>query len=193
MTAKHYKTFSSEAAHALLRGAVGILPTDTLYGLVASATEPMAVERVYRLKGRDDNKPCIILVPEEASVAHFGVPTEEISQVARYWPGALSVIFSTIDKKYDYLIRDGKLPPFRIPDNAALRHFLHESGPIIAPSANKQGEQPVANIQSAQELFSDTIDFYIDGGVLRGHPSTLVRLQQRNMEVIRQGALKIKR
>lgn len=189
--AKHYNSFSSEVAHALLRGAVGILPTDTLYGLVASATEPAAVDRVYHLKGRNADKPCIILVPDEAAILQFGVSANEIHRVSGYWPGALSVVFSSINKKYEYLIRDGKLPPFRIPDNKALRHFLQESGPIIAPSANEQGKQPVSTADAAERVFGDTVDFYIDGGTLQGYPSTVVRLTAGRLEVIRQGAVDI--
>jgi len=189
--AKQYDSFSVDAAHALLRGATGVLPTDTLYGLVASAMVPSAVEHVYYLKGRDDTKPCIILVPDEAALLQFGVPESEVQQVSAYWPGALSVIFSSIDKKYNYLTRDGKLPPFRIPDDAALRHFLHESGPLIAPSANKQGELPVSTVTEAERVFGNDVDFYVDGGMLQGQPSTLARLHHQGLEVIRQGAVKI--
>ncbi|HSX27910.1 MAG TPA: L-threonylcarbamoyladenylate synthase [Candidatus Saccharimonadales bacterium] len=179
-----------QTAAQIAAGGVGIIPTDTLYGMVASALQPQAVQRVYELKGRASSKPCIILIDRPERALEFGVPATELAMVRQYWPGALSVIFSTIDPRFAYLRRSLGVPPFRVPDRADLRDFLARSGPIIAPSANQEGETPVATIKEAQAAFGDSVDVYIDGGKLQGEPSTIVKVHaDHNLEIIRQGSL----
>lgn len=176
----------------LAAGAVGVMPTDTLYGLVASAYVPEAVERVYALKQRSAHKPCIILVDSPERIIEFGVSPEAIAQVTPYWPGPLSVIFESFDPAFGYLHRDLGNPPFRVPAHAQLREFLARSGPLIAPSANLENEPPAATIPEAEQMFGETIDFYIDGGRLQGEPSTVVKADDEGqLEVIRQGQVKI--
>ena len=171
-------TFTNPALAAqLIQGAVGVLPTDTLYGLVASALVPDAVARVYEIKGRSDHKPCIILVEGIAAIRQFGVPEAEIAQVAKYWPGALSVVFTHIDQQFAYLRRELGNPPFRVPGDAALRELLHRTGPLIAPSANLQGIVPATTIEAAKNAFGERVDFYVDGGRREGEPSTLVSVE----------------
>ncbi len=77
----------------LKKGGVGVIPTDTLYGLVASAGNPAAVERVYRLKGRAPDKPCIILISSLADLKKFGVnPNKtDLKLLAKLWPGPVSI------------------------------------------------------------------------------------------------------
>lgn len=176
--------------HSFLReGGIGVIPTDTIYGVIALAHNRQAVERVYTVKGRDLDKPCIILVPDVQAITEFGIPRHEIARVAAHWPGPLSAIFSNIPAEYDYLRRHREAPPFRIPANKELREFLRHNGPVIAPSANKQGYTPAATIAEAQAVFGDAVDFYVDGGSLVGEPSTLVRVDESDrLTILRQGA-----
>lgn len=184
------RTFhDTQLPEEIKRGAVGVIPTDTLYGVVASALNPEAVERVYALKGRDGNKPCIILIDRPEAIATFGVSKEAIAKVAHVWPAPLSIIFNRLDPKFSYLAREGKLPPFRVPADTALREFLARSGPLIAPSANMQGESPATTAQEAKAIFGEHIDFYVDGGHKAGAPSTLVQAGPAGeLTVVRQGA-----
>lgn len=175
-------------------GAVGVIPTETLYGLVASASQPKAVERVYELKRREASKPCIILIDKPERALDFGIPAEELALVRHYWPAPLSVIFSRLDDKFGYLRRELGNPPFRVPDSVELRTFLTKTGPLIAPSANKEGETPVADMTEIQEAFGTTIDFAIDGGQLTGAPSTLIKMQPNGtFTIIRQGVFQLTR
>ncbi len=183
----------SEAARLIVCGGIGILPTDTLYGFVASARFPHAVERLYRARGRDERKPCIVLVEQIKDVEYFGVsfsPQVEL-MLRSFWPGAVSVIFPNISDRFSYLHRGTGTLAFRVPDFVELRNFLHESGPIVAPSANPEGLKPAETIDEAWRYFESSADFFVDGGTLFGEPSTLVRIEGEKCKVLRQGARKI--
>src|ERR1700691_2128553 len=101
----HYTLLSPELHEDVQRGAVGIIPTDTKYSLIAHAQMPQAVERVYKIKGRDPLEPSVMLVSSPERVADFGVPHFYINLVRDYWPGALSVIFEGIPDKFRHLHR----------------------------------------------------------------------------------------
>jgi len=172
------------------------MPTDTLYGLVASAENPEAVERVYRLKGRAPDKPCIILIGSSADLKKFGVSPDKIDSklLAKLWPGPVSVIFplpETSTEALTYLHRGTNTLSFRLPQSVSLRAALKKTGPLIAPSANPENSRPATTIVGARRYFGDTIDFYVAGGKLTGQPSTLVALQAGKIIVVRPGVAKL--
>ena len=179
----------SEAGERLAKGAIGILPTDTLYGFVASALSADAVDRLYQARGRNENKPCIVLLADSDDIARFGriLSLEENALLGTVWPGAVSVILSGFLDTFSYLHRGTGTIAFRVPDVLALRDMLRISGPIIAPSANPEGMKPAETIEEAEAYFGDRADFFVDGGKLSGLPSTVVRLENDRFTVVRPG------
>lgn len=180
----------TKAARVLRGGGIGVLPTDTLYGFVASALSPDAVNRLYRVRGRNEKKPCIVLIEKFSDMETFGVALpQNVENVLRtVWPGAVSIVFPNIHDRFSYLHRGMGTLAFRIPDPIWLRNFLHETGPIIAPSANLEGMKPAETIEDAKAYFGDRADFFVNGGKLSGLPSTVVRLEDDRFTVIRPGA-----
>jgi len=185
-------------ADELLAGRIGILPTDTLYGLVASALNQKAVERVYDVKGRAPEKPCIILIADVSDLSHFGITLDsETSKLLNLlWPGSVSIILPL--QHYDisnnvvmlsYLHRGTETLAFRLPADEPLRNLLRETGPLIAPSVNPEGTEPAISIAGARLYFMDKVDFYLDGGPIKGKPSTLVSLTEGRVRVLRQGSV----
>lgn len=181
------------AAQKIASGGIGVIPTDTLYGVVASALSKETVERVYAVRGRPPEKPCIILLPDIDSLAQFDiVPTDiERTFLEKYWPGAVSVVLPCPLEKWAYLHRGTETLAFRVPGDEVLRAWLRETGPIIAPSANPEGKPPARTREEAEKYFADTIDFCIDGGALEGAPSTLVSLREGKISVLREGVVVI--
>jgi L-threonylcarbamoyladenylate synthase len=179
-----------DAVENLLSGKVGVIPTDTLYGLVASALDPDAVERVYRVRGRDEGKPCIVLIADVSDLDRFGILLgDPVSKwLGKWWPGKVSVILPCPDERFAYLHRGTGTVAFRVPDVPELRELLLETGPLIAPSANPEGMPPATTIAEAEAYFGDGIDFSVDGGTLEGQASTLVRVSDGKWEILRQGA-----
>jgi L-threonylcarbamoyladenylate synthase len=174
-------------AKILTAGGVGIVPTDTLYGICASALSKRAVERVYRLKGRDEGKPFITLISSADDLKLFGVKlsAEQKEYLASVWPGPVSVILPVVLKKFAYLHRGTNSIAFRLPKNPKLQKFLQESGPLAAPSANPQGLLPARTVAEAKKYFGDAVDFYIAGGTKDGKPSKIVSLVSGAPEVLR--------
>jgi L-threonylcarbamoyladenylate synthase len=177
-------------AQVLREGGVGVVPTDTLYGLVASADHPEAVARVYALKQRDHSKPCIVLIASIDDLASFDVTLSTVQRavVDRHWPGPVSMVLTCGENAPACLHAGTHTIAFRLPADAALQALLRESGPLIAPSANPEGLPPATTIAEAQAYFGDRADFYIDGGTRVGEPSLLISvLKDGSTETLRPG------
>ncbi len=169
------------------------MATDTIYGLVGSAILPEAVERIYRLRKRNKNKPMIVLISSIGDLKAFGVRlgAKESKFLRKYWPGKLSVILKVPSKKFFYLHRGTKSVAFRLPKLARLKKLLKETGPLVAPSANFEGERPAASIKEAKKYFKNKVDFYLDGGRQASKPSTLIDFRGKQPIVLREGAVNL--
>lgn len=172
----------------LTTGGVGILPTDTLYGLTASAFDSDAVERVYALKQRDSRKPLIVLISTIEDIERFGViVSNELEHTLKnYWPGPYTIILPTIDEEFEFLSRGTDTIAFRLPDDSELVELLEVTGPLVAPSANIEGKEPAKTVEQARKYFGDSIDFYYDGGERDGKASTIIRLEGDEPEIVRE-------
>jgi L-threonylcarbamoyladenylate synthase len=176
MTTVYTNQFDATIVKALRDGGIGVLRTDTLYGIVASAHSQNAVERVYEVKGRTPSKPPIILI---ASVDDLPMKYgEEVTKVLNEsWPGKVSIILP-VEGAPEWLTRGGSTLAYRVPDDANLRELLKLTGPLIAPSANPEGLRPAKNMQEAVNYFGDSVDFYVDGGIVTDDtPSQLYELR----------------
>jgi L-threonylcarbamoyladenylate synthase len=174
-------------------GGVVVLPSDTVYGIMARASNRDAVERVYRLRGRAPQKPCIVLVADRWHITDTSLWTDAYKKIAdKYWPGPLSLVAPVTDKTPLYLHRGTHTLAYRIPDSTALRKLLAATGPLIAPSANTEGQPTATTLVEAQHYFGDAVDGYVDGGQIVGHaPSTVATIENEQVKILRQGALRI--
>lgn len=174
-------------------GGIGVIPTDTLYGIVGSALIPEAVERIYKLRKRNKAKPMIVLIASLADLKLFDVKlsAKEAGFLKEYWPGKLSVIFKVSKKEFAYLHRGTQSIAFRLPKLAWLQKLLKETGPLVAPSANFEGEKPALTIKEAVKYFKNEIDFYLDDGKKNSAPSTLIKFERGKPVILRQGAVSI--
>jgi len=182
-----------KAAELISKGAVGVIPTDTIYGLVGQALNTRVIERIYRLRKRDKNKPLIILINsiEDLNIFNIEIDKEITEFLKKHWPGKISVILPCSDEKFKHLHRETKTLAFRIPNHPELRDLIKITGPLAAPSANIQGKSPASNISKAQEYFMDNIDFYLDKGEIISTPSTVVKYENNQFTTLRAGAVKI--
>jgi tRNA threonylcarbamoyl adenosine modification protein (Sua5/YciO/YrdC/YwlC family) len=172
-------------------GAVGVIPTDTIYGLAARAADETAVNRLYAVKSRE-NKPGTIIAASIDQLEELGLKHRYLKAVEQFWPASLSVIIPCADPALSYLHRGKMSLAVRIPANKDLRKFLQATGPLLTSSANHPGKPEAETIDQAKKYFGDEVDFYADGGNLAGHqPSTIIRIIDDAIEVLRQGAVKI--
>ncbi len=189
------KGFSRKKIHAVLTaGGIGVLPTDTLYGIVGSAFSKKAVARIFNVKKRNAKKPLIILIHSFFDLARFGIFPDLAARraLSRFWPGKVSVILPCPHWRFSYLHRGTKTLAFRLPKKKSLRALLAKTGPLAAPSANPEGLPPAETVKEARAYFGDAIDFYVSAGRrMASKPSTLVRFEQGAFIVVRQGARKV--
>ncbi|MCA9352646.1 threonylcarbamoyl-AMP synthase [Patescibacteria group bacterium] len=173
-------------------GGVAVIRTDTLYGIVCNAHNPHAVDRVYKIKKRNPLKASIVLVADYKQIASFGITiTPEMKErLDHYWPGKVSIILPAHDISVNthYIHKGTGGIAFRMPDDPELRMMLKDIGPLIAPSANPEGEPPATTIDMARDYFGDQVDYYMDGGeVTNTTPSTIIKFSpSSDVEVIRE-------
>lgn len=175
-------------------GKVGVMPTDTIYGIVGSALSPQTVEEIYTLRSRDLSKPLIILISSLDDLKRFDIvlTKEQKDFLNKIWPNPISVILPCPKEKFSYLHRGKKSLAFRLPKDTGLLDILKKAGPLVAPSANFAGEKYAETVAQAKKYFTDKVSFYIDKGKLQSKPSTIVRLYKDGTRIIlRQGSFKI--
>lgn len=184
---------TKDIVNPLKQGEVGVIPTDTLYGLVGLALNPDTVERIYVLRKRISTKPMIILISSVNDLELFNIDIDNQTRtiLEKIWPNPVSVILPSFDPKFNYLDRGTKTLAFRVPNDDALLGILKQTGPLVAPSANFQSEPPALTIGEAQEYFGSNADFYVDQGQITSQPSTVVKINGNEFQVIRQGAFKL--
>lgn len=175
-----------EANTILNKEGVGVIPTDTVYGVVARAKNKNTVEKLYMLKARQ-NKPGTLLAANVDQLIDLGLDQSQLGLASRYWPNPVSIILSAPDE-LKYLHQGIGSLAVRIPDDASLRELL-EAGPLVSSSTNLPGLTPATNIKEAYSYFKGDVDFYVDGGDLSGRiASTIARVENGKLVAIRQGA-----
>ena len=172
-------------------GAIGALPTDTVYGLV-SVIAPQPIERLYATKPRQSHAGTIIAASVDDLIA-LGLDETALQHVSHLWPAPLSVVIAA-QHIPEFLREERGSLAVRIPEDEVLRSLLRETGPLMTTSANKHGGKTAATIAEAQRIFGDSVDFYVDGGDLSNRPpSTIVMVDARGtITALRDGAVPVR-
>lgn len=184
----------SEVALKLLNGGIGIIPTDTVYGIVCIAKES-EINRMYKIRGRPTNQKSLLLVSSESDIEEFGPDINQLEIAKKYWPGPLTAELA-VRNAPKFLDKGSGRLAFRVPDFDELEKLLKLTGPLIAPSANPQGVTPHAStLEDAISYFDDKVDFYVDGGDLSNNKeSTIIGfVLGNNIKIYREGAVEILR
>jgi len=158
---------------------VAVMPTDTLYGIVGKVQNEDVVNRIYSIRKRNPDKPCIILIGDSKELEKFSITlSEEQKKVIKNFSVPTSFILDCSDEKFTYLHHDTKTLAFRIPTSSELRDLLIKTGPLIAPSANLEALHPSENILEAKKYFGDSVDLYVDGGIIKSKASKIIKLHK---------------
>jgi L-threonylcarbamoyladenylate synthase len=171
-------------------GEIAVIPTDTVYGVVCKASDELAVERLYALKSRQ-KKPGTVIAANIDQLVNLGLKKRYLKPLEHYWPGSISVIIPS-EFKLRYLDQGVGALAVRIVDDKKLATILKNTGPLLTSSANLPGEKEASNIDEAKAYFGEKVDHYVDGGDLSGRQSsTVIRIVDDAVEVLREGAVKI--
>lgn len=168
-------------------GAVVLLPTETVYGLVCRADDAAARQRIYDLKDRDASKPLGWFVADWRMLAGYGVRLEGLPEqlAVRHCPGPITIIAPR---------QDGGTTGFRVPDHPLVLAVLRRIGcPLAQTSANHSGHPNALTVQAALTELSGDAALAVDGGPIAPDAlaSTVVDATGKEPRVLRRGALRI--
>ena len=182
--------FDDKIIELLKSGAAGFMPSDTIYGLSSRALDEAAVKKLHKIKGREGNKPFIVLIADLKMLELLSILDAKVELVNKYWPGPLSLVFRA-PAAPAWLTLGGQTLAVRLPDDKALVGLINQTGPIISTSANKDGQRPMTSAKEAKAEFGEDLDFYVETGEINMLPSTIAKLENDKLVVTRQGGLKI--
>lgn len=178
-------TSSSPVAQQLIttlqQGGIAVVRTDTLYGIIALASNEEAVANIYAAKQRDPSKQCIVLLSDATMNTAYADIIAQHSNNEK----PTSVIVPVSDEPA-WIVRDGDSVAYRVVRDDLLKEVIAVTGPVIAPSANPEGLPPAMTIDEAKAYFTDFVDLYIDGGTVPAdiHASRIVRINPDDTEAI---------
>ena len=185
---------NSRAAKIVSEGGVIAFRTDTFYGLGADPFNATAVARIRELKGREENKPILLLLAD-ASVADRFIAdrSRAFEDVARkFWPGPLTIVGVAVANLPAEITAGTGTVGVRVPADSDVRELLREcGGALTATSANPSGSEPARSAKEVIEYFGDRIDLVIDSGeVTATEPSTVLDVTTLPPRVVREGAIR---
>jgi L-threonylcarbamoyladenylate synthase len=185
------ETIAAAAAH-IRRGGVVAYPTDTLYGLGADPCASDAVQRVFEIKGRPDDKPLpLIASSNEAAERVVGFTPLARRLAAGFWPGPLTLLLPATapiaPEVHQGRVRIG----IRVPNSAIARALAAAAGGVLtATSANRSGSESSDDPETVALLARHGLDVLLDGGRSPGGlPSTIVDASAQTPALVRPGAV----
>ena len=184
------------ACKIIKSGGLVALPTETVYGLGADATNSKAIDLIYKIKGRPSTNPLIIHVFENKDVLEI-TDKDEIAQdlSSKFWPGPLTIV---LNKKNNSKLKIAKNAlaglstiAVRVPAHPVFRNLLKKCNlPIACPSANFSGKLTTTRFEDVLSSFSGKIDAIIDGGPCPiGVESTIIKIENQNLSILRPGKI----
>jgi L-threonylcarbamoyladenylate synthase len=179
------------ATNAILNDEIVGIPTETVYGIGVNPNSQIAVNKIFQLKERDEDKPLSILISSFYDIHKLGVTSTIPEVVELYWPGPLTIIVETTLEFSDGV---GTKSPnsigIRVPDNESAIELLKVTGPLAVTSANISGDEDIKSDIDAENIFGDSIQHYIKGEALHGSGSTIIDLREEDVKILREGPLK---
>lgn len=180
-----------QAANRLKAGQIGLIPTDTVYGIVVSALDQVGVGRLFIEVKKRDNKNGTIIAANVDQLVDLGVKRRYLTAVEQFWPGPISIVIPT-GSDLEYLHQGKQSLALRVPKDDKLVGLLKQTGPLLTTSANLTGKPEAKTVSEAEEHFGDLLDFYVDGGDLSDRQSsTIIQINDDAVEILRAGAVKI--
>ena len=173
-------------------GGLVITPTDTIYGIMGDALNEDIIRKVFEIKKRPFSKPLLLLMDSFEMVEEY---TEEISEkerslMDRYWPGLVTFILKKNDKVSELITSGNDTVGIRIPNNKDLLEIIRRlNRPVISTSANITGTEVITSTQLLEKDLIDNIDYIEDGGEVDSQSSTIIKIEDNKLVVLREGKL----
>ena len=170
----------------LKSGLVVAIPTATVYGLAVSYDNIDAINRLNEIKMRDANKIYTMMLSDPQSISDYAIINDESAKIiAKHFPGELTIILPKNKSFKNVYFESQDTIGIRIPNHKLMLDVLKLSGPLLVSSANVSGESPCIN--SDEVLDRVDADIIVEGASDNALPSTIVRIIDNNIEILRQG------
>lgn len=184
------------AAERLLRGEVVAIPTDTVYGLAADPFNLSAVEEIFRVKGRPEERALPILVNslDQAMLLAREVPRNFLRLAGEFWPGALTLVVDASHRLPLKVTANTGRIALRWPNSEIVGRLIEEfDGPLTGTSANLSGSPSCTSAEQVYAQMGDRLHLILDGGETKAAvPSTIVELHGDEWKILRDGAISVK-
>lgn len=180
-----------QAVRALAQGQPVGIPTDTVYGLAVDPFRPGATDRIFAAKQRprEVSLPVLVAGVEQALSLSTAVPDVALQLMARYWPGALTLVLPARPGLGADLGDDEATVGVRSPDHPVPQALCAAAGPLATTSANRHGRPTLGTAADVAEVFGDAVPVVLDGGACTGSPSTVVDCTGALPKLLRQGRI----
>jgi L-threonylcarbamoyladenylate synthase len=182
------------ASEVIASGGVIAFRTDTFYGLGADPFNRVAVARIRELKGREDDKPILLLISDVDQVARVIAEKSEtfVRAANAFWPGPLTIIGAAVASLPEAITAGTGTVGVRLPAAESVRELVQECGGILtATSANPSGSKPACSAAQVAAYFPRGLDLIVDGGlVTTTEPSTILDATTSSPRVVREGAIR---
>ena len=180
-------------AQVVANGGVIAFRTDTFYGLGSDPFDRAAVQRIKELKGREDNKPILIVISDRDQVERFiATPSHSFQLLSKeFWPGALTLTGKARPEVPEEITAGSGTIGVRLPNDERVRALVRAcGGALTATSANPSHEPPATSAVAVQHYFAERIDLIIDDGEAQSDaPSTVVDTAGDKPKLIREGVI----
>ncbi len=176
----------------LKNGGLAIIPNDTVYGIICDALNIDSINKIYELKNRDYSKPMLILVSNKKMLKKCCKSINKLEEelINNYLPGELTIILDKSDYINDLVTSNFPTVGIRIPNNKELIEIIDKLGnPIVSTSANISGSININSIDLLDEKIKNNVDYIYDKGIINSLPSTIVRVENNSVKIIREGYL----
>lgn len=171
-------------------GKIAILPSDTVYGIFADATNEEAIRKVDDAKG--SNKPHLMVVSSIEMLKEYVSEIDDLQEriINKYWPNTLTILFKKNNKISDELTKGSPYVGVRMPNNNFLLKLLNEFGkPLLSSSANITNEKVITNVNMLDDRLKSKVDYIYDAGDLSDIASTLIKVENNKIIFLREGIL----
>lgn len=185
----------NEIVESLDNDGLIIFPTDTVYGIACNSFSEKAIKKLFLAKNRSFDKPIGVLTN---SIDKINMIVDNINELEKelihdFFPGNLTIVFNKKDNVSNLLTAGKNTIGVRIPDNEiALKILEKYPFPLATTSVNIAGEKDGTEINDFINDFKDKVDIIIDGGKTGEMPSTIVRVEEDNIIILRQGSLDVR-
>ncbi|MGE3239611.1 MAG: L-threonylcarbamoyladenylate synthase [Pirellulales bacterium] len=190
------------AVQALAEGRLVAFPTETVYGIGASACIPEAVDRLRALKSRDQKSPFAIAIKSADEALDFVPDMEPLARrlARRCWPGPVTLVVDShhrdglaahLPKRVREVVSPNGTIGLRVPANEVMLDVLRMlAGPIALTSANRHGEPEAVTADEVRQSVGESVSLILDDGPCRyGQPSSVVRVHNNELQILREGVV----